>query len=327
MSKFRLEVMCILSMGISIAIAGSAIAQQTYPSKPIRMIVPFPPGGSTDPLARMVTQKLAERWGQPVLVENRAGANGIIGTDTVAKAAPDGYTFVVVGSPHVVNPLLIATLPYDAMKDFEAVATLVSARHVLVLNPSVPANTLQEFIALAKSKPGQLNFSSSGSGNSNHLAGESFNMTTGVRLQHVPYKGAGPAITDLISGQVQLSFQVPISVISHIKSGKLKAIAISGETRSSVLPQVPTFSEAGVPGFELAGWLGILAPAGTPKGIVEKMSAEIGKILVISDIKDKLDSQGMDVLVSTPEQFAALMKADTVRYAKIIKTANIKIEN
>ncbi len=315
-----------MTLGVLMAFAHLAAAQQAYPSKPIHIIVPFPPGGSVDPMARMAAQKLAERWGQPVIVENRAGGNAIIGTDAVAKAAPDGYTILVAGSPHVISASLLTT-PYDAIKDFAPVATIAASRHVLVLNPSVPANNMQELIALAKSRPGQLDYASSGSGNTNRLAAELFSMLAGVKMQHIPYKGAGPAITDLIGGQVHLSFQIPISVIPHIKSGKLKAIAISGKTRSSALPQVPTFAEAGLPAYELAGWTGMLAPAGTPREIIDKMSNEMARILAMPDIKEKLVNQGLEAYISTPDQFAAMMKVDLAKFAKIIKAANIKMEN
>ncbi len=311
-------------VGALMGLASFVSAQQDYPNKPVRFVSPFPPGGSIDPLARMAAGKLSEKWGQPAVVENRPGGNSIIGTDAVAKSAPDGYTFLVAGTPHVITPLLMYT-PYDAMKDFAPVATLAKSRQVLVLNTSVPANTLQELIALAKSKPGELNFSSSGSGNTNHLASELVCMLAGIKMQHVPYKGAGPAITDLLGGQVQLSFHVPISVIGHIKAGKLKAIAVAGEPRLPALPQVPTMAEAGLPEFKLQGWIGILAPAGTPKLIIDKTSAEIAKILASAEIHEKLVSQGIEPLISTPEQFAALLKADMALFAKIIKQANIKM--
>ncbi len=311
-------------VGALMGLASFVSAQQDYPNKPVRFVSPFPPGGSIDPLARMAAGKLSEKWGQPAVVENRPGGNSIIGTDAVAKSAPDGYTFLVAGTPHVITPLLMYT-PYDAMKDFAPVATLAKSRQVLVLNTSVPANTLQELIALAKSKPGELNFSSSGSGNTNHLASELVCMLAGIKMQHVPYKGAGPAITDLLGGQVQLSFHVPISVIGHIKTGKLKAIAVAGEPRLPALPQVPTMAEAGLPEFKLQGWIGILAPAGTPKLIVDKTSAEIAKILASAEINEKLVSQGIEPLISTPEQFAALLKADMALFARTIMQANIKM--
>ncbi|MFH1602701.1 MAG: tripartite tricarboxylate transporter substrate binding protein [Pseudomonadota bacterium] len=312
------------TVGVLMAIAGSAAAQQNYPNKPVHFITPFPPGGSLDPLTRMVAGKLAEKWGQPTIVETRPGGNSIIGTEAVAKSAPDGYTFLVAGNPHVITPLLMHT-PYDAIKDFAGVGTIAKSRHVLVLNPSVPANTLQELIALAKARPGQLNYSSSGSGNTNHLAAELMCMLAGIKMQHIPYKGAGPAITDLLGGQVELSFQVSISVIPFIKSGRLRAIAISGTTRSSALPQVPTMAEAGLPEYELQGWTGVFAPAGTPKAIIDKTSSEIARMLVSPEISQKLVNQGLEPFISTAEQMDALMKTDMAKFAKIIKAANIKM--
>jgi tripartite-type tricarboxylate transporter receptor subunit TctC len=260
----------IAALSLLLGLAGPTVAQQAYPTRPIRFITPFPPGGSLDPMTRMAAQKLSEKWGQPGVVENRPGGNSIIGTDAVAKAAPDGYTILVAGTPHIVNSNLFAT-PYDPIKDFEPIATIARSRQVLVVNPSLPANNLQELIALAKARPGQLNYGSSGTGNTNHLAGELLCSLADIKMQHVPYKGAGPAITDLLGGQLQLSFHVTISAMPHIKSGKVRALAISGETRASALPQVPTFAEAGLPAFDIAGWTGMFAPAGTPKAIVEKM--------------------------------------------------------
>lgn len=309
-----------------LALAGPTIAQQPYPTRPIHFITPFPPGGSLDPMTRMAAQKLSEKWGQPGVVENRPGGNSIIGTDAVAKAAPDGYTILVAGTPHVVNSNLFAT-PYDPIKDFEPIATIARSRQVLVVNPSLAVNNLQELIALARAKPGQLNYGSSGTGNTNHLAGELLCSLAGIKMQHVPYKGAGPAITDLLGGQLQLSFHVTISAMPHIKSGKLRAIAISGETRALALPQVPTFAEAGLPAFEIAGWTGMFAPAGTPKAIIDKMSSEMGRILATPEVGDMLVKQGLEPYISTPEQFAAILKKDGAKFAKLIKDANIKIEN
>ena len=316
----------ILTAGALIALAGVAAAQPTYPNKALRLIVPFPPGGSTNIVARIIGQKLNESLGQAVIVDNRGGGNTIIGTDALAKSAPDGYTLLFATSTVAIQPHLIANLPYDVFKDFAPVATLTKSEYILALHPSVPANNLQEFIALAKAKPGQLNYGTSGAGGPQNLAGELFNILAGVKIVHIPYKGGGPAFIDLIAGQVQLAFNNSINVLPHVKTGKLKAIAISGETRASVLPQVPTFTEAGLPGFDVRNWFGILLPAGTPRPIIDKLSAEFGRILTMADVRDKLDSQGVDPFVSSPEKFAALIKADYVTYGKVIKTANIKID-
>ncbi len=325
MMKFSTALVRSLTAGVLMVLAAPVGAQQAYPNKPIRLIVPFPPGGANNLLARLVGQKLGESWGQQVLVENRPGADGIIGAEALLKSPPDGYALMLVNSTHVTIPLLHRRVPFDAIRDFAPVATVSSSELILVLHPSVPANNLQEFIALAKSKPGQLNFASSGS--ATHLAGESFNIVAGVKMQHIPYKGGAPAITDLIGGQVQLAFAPPINVVPHIKSGRLRAIAITGGARFPALAQVPTLVEAGLPGFDVKAWYGVLAPVGTAKEIIDRLSAEIGKIMAMSDIKEKLDGQGMAPFISTPEQFAELMKADTAKYAKIIKTANIKIED
>jgi len=315
----------ILALGLLAGLSGPSAAQLAYPTRAIHFITPFPPGGSLDPLTRMSAQKLSEKWGQPAVVENRPGANTIIGTSAVAKAAPDGYTILVAGTPHVVNPSLFAT-PYDAIKDFAPIATIARSRQILVVNPSLPVNDLQALIALAKAKPGQLSFGSSGTGNTNHLAGELFCALAGVRMLHIPYKGAGPAIIDLISGQLQLSFHVPISVIPHIRSGRLRPLAISGITRAPALPQVPTFAEAGLPAFEIAGWTGMFAPAGTPQEIIDKISSEMARILAMPEIVERLVNQGLEPFISNPEQFAALLQSDMAKFAKLIKDANIKAD-
>jgi tripartite-type tricarboxylate transporter receptor subunit TctC len=312
---------------VTIAMSGTVMAQPTYPSKPIRLIVPFPPGGSIDPVARMIAPKLTESWGQPVVVDNRPGANGAIGTEILARSPPDGYTLILLGaSTHVTNALLIKNLPYDSFKDFAPVGTIQRSDYVLVVHPSLPVNTLKELVALAKSRPGQINYASSGNGNLNHLAAELFNMVAGVKTHHVPYKGGGQALTDLMSGQVQMHFSVLISAIPHIKSGRLKAIALGGETRFSTLPQVPTFAEAGLRGFTLRPWQGVLAPARTPRPLIDRLSAEIARIVALPDIREKLASLGMQPLISTPEQFAALMADDLAKSAAVIKTANIRLE-
>ncbi len=322
MNAFNVVVRMFLA-GMLIAVAGPATAQQAYPTKSIRIIVAFPPGGAYDILARLFGQKLSESWGQPVIVDNRPGGNTIIATEALVKSPPDGYTVMLMSVTHAIIPSLLP-LPFDAVKDFAPVATVSSTRIILMLHPAVAANNLQEFIALAKSRPGQLNFAAVGSGGSGHLAGELLKIAAGISMQYIPYKGGAPAVTDLISGQVQLSFLGLINVVPHLKSGRLKAIATTGETRSSVLPQVPTFAEAGLPGFDVNTWQGILAPAGTPKEVIAKLSTEIAKILATPDVMEKLASQGAEPFFSTPEQFAALMKADMVKYARVIKTANIK---
>ena len=320
-----LAVMRTLTLCVLMAIAGSAASQQAYPSKPIRLISPYPPGGSTSILARLFGQKLTESWGQQVIVENRGGGNTIIGTEALAKSPPDGYAIMVMTCTHVITPWLTQT-PFDAIKDFAAVATLAASEQMLVVHPSVPASNLQEFIALAKFRPGQLNYATSASGSLSHLGMEYLEMAAGFKMQQIPYKGSGPALTDLIGGQVEVYLNVAINFIPHIKSGRLRAIAISGEHRLAALPEVPTFTEAGVPGLEMKNWYGILAPAGTSRAIIDKLSSEIAKILAMPDVKARLDSLGAEPFVSTPDRFAELMKADSARFGKIIKAANIKLE-
>lgn len=307
--------------------AGSATLAQTpaFPSKPIRMVLPFPAGGSTDPVARLIGQKLAESLGQPVIVDNRPGANTIIGTEAVAKAPADGHTLLFTASTHVLNPLLMTGLPYDSVKDFTAVATIVRSEFVLVVHPSVPARNLQEFIALAKSKPGAINYAISGNGNPNHLAGEYFGQVAGVKLNNVPYKGGGPAINDLLGGQVQAMFSVPTAVAQHVQSGKLRALAYTG---SKPIPglDIPSFAQAGLPGFDMNSWNGIFVASGTPKPIVDRLSAEIGRILASQDVKDRLAQQAQDPFFLNAEQFTAMLDADRKKYGAIIKAANIKLD-
>jgi tripartite-type tricarboxylate transporter receptor subunit TctC len=303
----------------------AAFAQETYPTKPIRWIVPFVPGGSTTIIARLLGQKVTESWGQQVVVDNRGGGNTIIGSEAMVRAAPDGHTILHVTSTHTINPSLLAT-PYDPVKDFAPVATMVATETLIVTNLSVPAKNLQEFVALAKSKPGQLNFGSSGSGTSNHLALELFSILAGIKMQHIPYKGAGPAIIDLMGSRIQLFTNNAVPLIPFVKSGKIRALAISGETRLRSLPDVPTVTQAGLPGYEVKSWQGIMAPAKTPKPIIDKLSQELGRILRMPEITEILITMGADPFPGTPQQFAALIKVDLVRYAKLIKDANIKLD-
>jgi len=304
-----------------------AAAQPTYPSKPIRLIVPFPPGGSVDPIARMIGQKLTEAWGQQVIVDNRPGSNGTIGTELLAKAPPDGHTLIHLGaSTHAVNAVLMNNLPYDSIKDFVPVATVQRSNYVLVVHPALPASNLKQLVALAKARPGEINYASAGIGNMNHLAAELFNMMTGVKTHHVPYKGGGPALTDLVRGEVQMHFAVIISALPHIQSKRLKPLAIGGERRFPKLPEIPTFTEAGLTGFSLQPWQGMLAPAATPRPIVDRLSGEIGRIVALPEVQERLVSLGMEPLIATPEQFAQLLQADMTKVARIVKAANIRLE-
>ena len=310
-----------------LALAGGAPAQQDYPNKPIRWIVPYVPGGATTILARMVGEKLTAAWGQQIIVDNRGGGNTIPGSQAMVRATPDGYTLLLITSTHVINALLIPKLPYDSVKDFAPVATLAGYEPVLFVHPLVPANTLQEFIALAKSKPDELNYATAGSGSATHLAGEYFNILAGVKSRQVPYKGTAPTMFALVAGEVQWLISAPVAFLPMVKAGKLKALAAGGSTRLATLPHVPTFAEGGLPAYDLKGWYGVLAPAGTPRPIIDKLSAEIGRILRLPDIREKFLTQEMEPFISNADQFAALIKSELVKFGTIIKTANIKWGN
>jgi tripartite-type tricarboxylate transporter receptor subunit TctC len=303
--------------------AGHAGAQQAFPNKPLRIITPYATGSSVDAIARVVGVKLSERLGQPVLIEPRPGANTMIGSEALVKSPPDGYTLLLVSTTHVLNGLLIPNLPYDTFRDFAPVATIASSELILVASPKVPATNVKELVALAKSRP--LTYATSSAGGPTHIAAELFSSLTGVKLTHIPYKGSGPAVTDLLGGHVDIGWTSPLTVIPHINAGKLKAIAISGNTRGPALPQVPTFSESGLQGFDMQFWYALLAPAGTPKDIVNRLSSEVAKVLATPDMKEKLAAQGADPFISNPDQFAAVMKSDSARYEKVIKEAGIKV--
>lgn len=308
-----------------LACAAPVAAQQDYPRKPVRLISPYAAGGGNSILSRIIAEKLTDRWGQQVIVDSRGGGNTVIGTELVANAVPDGYTLLFAGGSHVIIPHLVKT-PYHPIDGFAAVAMVGKNEIALVLGQAVAANTLQEFIALAKSRPGQLNFASYGSGSASHLAAELFNIVAGTRTQHVPYKGAAPALTDLVGGHVQLFFSPPLSLISHIKSGRIKCIAITGESRSPTLPQVPTFAEAGLTGFEMRIWYGVLAPHGTPRATTEKVSNELARIMAAPDTKERMNAQGVEPRYAGSSDFVATMKADHARFAGVIRTAGIKLE-
>jgi tripartite-type tricarboxylate transporter receptor subunit TctC len=315
----------VAALAAATLLANDAVAQKSYPSRPIRFITPYAPGGSTSVLARLVGQHYTERWGQNVIVDNRPGGNTVIGTETLARSAPDGYTIMLVASTHAILSSLIRT-PYDPVKDFAPIAGLGVSPQVLVLYPGVPANTVQELIALAKAKPGTLNFASSGAGGPTHLSGELFNLMAGVKTQHIPYKGAGPAMTDLMGGHVQMFYSVPINIIAHVKAGRLKALAVTGEGRVKSLPQTPTFAEAGLPGFDVRTWTGVLAPAGTSKTIVDQLSEEIGVLLAKPETIEKLDALGMSAGYRNPQAFGDLIRSEIAVYAKVIKAANIRVD-
>src|SRR5712671_6865425 len=308
------------------SLAASASLAEDYPSRPVRMVVPFSPGGSTDALARIVGQKLAERSGQPVIIENRAGAGGHIGAEQVAKSAPDGYTLLLGGVPHAISASLYSKLPYDLARDLAAIAEVASFPSAIVLHPSLPANSVKELIALARARPGQLSFGSAGIGSPNHLSLELFQAMAGVRMVHVPYKGSGQLVGDLLAGQVQLaSMGLPVAV-PHVQSGKLRAIAVTGAARSSLLPEVPTVSEAGLPGFEVTSWYGVFGPAGLPAGIVAKLNAEIAIAVTATDVKERLAALGAEPSVKAPDQFARYVRQEITKWAKVVKDSGAKAE-
>jgi tripartite-type tricarboxylate transporter receptor subunit TctC len=312
----------------ALAIAWITIASaQTYPAKPIKMIVPFPPGGTTDILARAISAELNKAWGQPVVVENRPGAGGNIGSDVVAKSPADGYTLLMgtVGT-HGINPGLYPKMPYDAVKDFAPVTLVASVPNFLVVHPSVPAKTVKEIIDLAKAQPGKLTFASSGNGTSIHLAGELFKTMTGVNMVHVPYKGSAPAVTDLLGGQVQMMFDNMPSALPHVKAGKLRGIAVTSAKRSPAVPDMPTIAETGLAGYEASSWFGVLAPAATPKDIVAKLNDTIVKALATPDMKEKLSSQGAEPIGNTPAEFAAHIQAEIAKWAKVVKASGAKVD-
>ncbi|TRZ56944.1 MAG: tripartite tricarboxylate transporter substrate binding protein [Rhodocyclaceae bacterium] len=300
---------------------------QDYPNKPVRMVVPFPPGGTTDILARAVGQKLSESWGQQVVIDNRGGAGGNIGTDIVAKSSADGYTLLMgtVGT-HAINASLYGKLPFDPIKDFAPVTLVASVPNVLVVNSTVDSKSVKELIALAKSKPGQLAFASSGNGTSIHLAGELFKSMTGTAMLHIPYKGSAPAIAELLGGQTNMMFDNLPSAMPHIKSGRLRALAVTSIRRSPALPDIPTIAETGISGYEASSWFGVLAPAGTPKDVVAKIQADIAKALNAPEIKERLSGQGAEPVGNTPEQFAEHIKAESAKWAKVVRDSGAKVD-
>jgi tripartite-type tricarboxylate transporter receptor subunit TctC len=298
-----------------------------YPVRPVRMIVTFPPGGATDMVARLLGQQFSDGWGQQFVVDNRAGGGGIIGTEIAARAAPDGYTLLVGSSSGlVINPLLASKLPYDPVKDFLPVSLLSVNPTLLVAHPAVPASSVKELVALAKSRPGKLNYASVGQGSPVHLTMEWFKQLTGTDIVHIPYKGSTPAVTDLVGGQVQLMFNSIPPVLPLVKAGKLKAIAVGTAQRSRTVPEVPTIAESGVPGFDSATWFGLFAPAGTPLPIVAKLSTQAAGILSQPDVAQRLAAQGSDPRGSTPEALAQYMREESARWSRVIKSAAIKVD-
>lgn len=300
-------------------------AAQPYPSRAIRIVVPFPAGGPTDVVSRLTGQKLGERLGQSVVIENRPGAGGVIGTDSVVKAAPDGYTLVMgtIGGL-TVSQHLLRKMPYDTLRDLAPITQAVSNTNFMVLHPSVPVKTVKEFVALARAKPDALVYASSGNGTITHLSGELFKMLTGVAMTHVPYKGGAPALTALISGEVALSFENALVALPHIRAGKMRPIAVTGAKRTPALPQVPTMEEAGIAGYQATGWYGLLAPAATPKEIVGRLHAEMVQVLRMKEVEDKLAAMGSDAIGNSPAEFAAFIRSESEKWGKVVRAAGMK---
>jgi tripartite-type tricarboxylate transporter receptor subunit TctC len=306
--------------------AGQAADAPAYPTKAVRLVVPFAPGGSNDIMARLMSQKFSESWRQQVVVDNRAGASGIVGTDIVAKAPPDGYTLLIMSLTFTVNPSLFRKLPYDTERDLVPVTLVASAPLMLVVHPSVPAKSVQELLSYAKAQPGKLNFGSGGQGTTPHLAGEMLKMMAGVQMTHVPYKGGGPALSDLIGGQIQLMLENIPSTLAYAKAGKLRALAVTGLKRSSLVPDLPTLDESGLKGYEIVGWNGFFFPTGTPRAIVQRLHAETVRALAQPDTRERLATLGAEAVGSSPEEFRAFVKAEIAKWARLVKEAGLKVE-
>jgi tripartite-type tricarboxylate transporter receptor subunit TctC len=321
------KLLTIIGPGIAaLALAVSASAQ-TFPTKPVKIVVPFPPGGFNDVLGRTLAQEFQKSWNQPVVVDNRPGGNTIIGSDLVAKAAPDGHTLLVVALPFSVLPSLFAgKLPFDVQRDFAPVSLAAGSPNMLVVNPSVPVNNVKELIALAKSQPGKLTYASTGNGTSNHVSAEYFKMLTGTDILHIPYKGSAPAVTDLIGGQVDMLFDNVPNVIQHVKAGKLKPLAVTSTKRSFQAPDVPTMQEAGVAEYEVNVWFGLLTTRGTPPEVVAKLNAETVRVLNLPEVRERFHTLGVEVIGSSPDQFAQHLKSEIAKWGKVVRDAKIGVD-
>ena len=312
----------LFALGVLISLPVEA---QGWPSKPVHLIVPFSAGSAVDTLARIPGQKLAELWGQPVVVDNRVGANTIIGTDAAAKAPPDGYTLVLTNDGALAtNPALYPKLPYHPLRDFAPIALAASIPIVLVVNSSFPASSVQELVSRAKANPGKINYASGGNGSAQHLPMEMFKLSAGIDLVHVPYKGLGPAFNDVVAGQIPVMFAGMSNVFPHVKSGRIRVLAVGGAKRSAAMPGVPTMQEAGVPGFDYAAWAGLLAPAGTPVSIINKINGDLRKVLLLPDVHDKLAALGFEVSPGTPQEFGSKIEREMAKVAKVVKDAGIR---
>lgn len=316
--------LALLAVGLGAVAFGAAA--QVYPNRPIRLVAPVPPGGFVDILARVIGQELSAAWGQPVVVDNRGGGGSTIGTDIVAKAPPDGYTLLLAPPDLAINVTLVSKLPYDTLKDLAPVTLVAWGPSVLVVHPSVAAHSVKELVDLAKSRPGKLFYASGGNGTGGHLAMELFKTMAGIDMVHVPYKGLGPAVKDLIGGNVSVMFAQLAAVRPYVLTGRLRALAVAGGQRSQAMPELPTIAESGLPGFEVNPWFGVVAPAGTPKEIVAKLSAEIGNITRRPEVKEKLSPVGAELVSNTPEEFTAFLKTEIVKWAKVVKTSGARVD-
>ena len=315
------------ALALCLGVASAVVHAQAFPTKPVRIIVAFPPGGGTDIVARVIAPKLAEIWSQQAIVDNRAGASGVIGTEAAARAAPDGHTWLLGTMGNLtVNQHLYPKMQVDPQRDLAAVSQAVAVHFVMVSHPSLPARSVKDLVALARARPGQINYSSSGPGGAPHLGGELLKSMAGINLVHIPYKGSGPSFTDLLGGQVSLTFDSLLQALPYIKAGRLNALAVLGPKRSPLLPQTPTVAESGVPGYELTNWFGFVVPSGTPRDLVTRIHGDVSKVLAQSDVRDRIQAMGADVIGSSPDQFAAFMRAETAKWAKVVKQANIRAE-
>ena len=324
-SGSRKKAVYVPAMLLLLAVSPVAFSQG-YPMKEIRVVVPYSPGGGSDATSRILAQRMSESLGRPLVIDNRAGANGIIGTEIVARALPDGYTLLFVSSPHAVNPSMYRKLPFDTLKDFAPISEVATAPSILVVHPSLPARTVREFIFLAKTRPGQIDYASGGSGGSPHLATELFKSKAGINLNHVPYRGAGPALTDVLAGQVQVMFANSAPALPQLRAGRLRSLGISGMKRSPVAPEIPTIAESGVPGFETVTIFGLLAPANTPRPVINLLNAEVHKAMRAPDIGESMKALGEDVMLTTPEGFGSVVESEVKRWGELVRALNLRIE-
>jgi tripartite-type tricarboxylate transporter receptor subunit TctC len=324
-SFLRAEAAHALAGGLMLAAGAGALAQ-AYPAKAVRVVVPYAPGGGSDVISRILAQRMSESLGRQFVIDNRAGANGIIGTEMVVQAPADGYTLLYVSSPHAVNPSMYRKLPYDTVKDLTPISEVAIASLVLVVHPSLPVRSVAELVALAKARPGQIDYASGGSGGSPHLATELFKKVAGINLNHVPYRGAGPALTDVLAGQVQVMFSSSAAALPHVRAGRLRALGISSTKRSAVAPEIPTVAESGVPGFEAVTIFGLVAPANTPRPVVELLNAAVHKAMGAAGVGDSLKALGADVAVSTPEAFGGIIESEIKRWGELVRALKLQVE-